>query len=61
MTSTKLAVSIDQLSFFSGLLILRGSASNPCRQILNVYVEIADFSCAMLYNHPAKDQFFFMG
>jgi hypothetical protein len=61
MTSTKLAVSIDQLSFFSGLLILRGSASNIGRQISSVYVEIGDFGCATLYNHPAKDQFYFHG
>jgi hypothetical protein len=61
MTSNKLAVSIDQLSFFSGLLILRGSASNICREISSVYVEIGDFGCAMLYNHPAKGQFYFRG
>jgi hypothetical protein len=48
--SNKLAVSIDQLSFFSGLLILRGSASNIGRQISSVYVEIG---CSTLYNHPA--------
>jgi hypothetical protein len=51
--SNKLAVSIDQLSFFSGLLILRGSASNIGRQISSVYVEIGDFGCSTLYNHPA--------
>jgi hypothetical protein len=54
-----LTVRLDQLSFFGGLLILRGYAANSAKAVCGVSFTIGDRSYRTKFDHPSKGGFFF--